>query len=737
MLKASSTVVQVYLARIAATYKDKKKVETKDGKEITVYEYSDRQISRRHNEKAERLDKLRTKITDLRAKVKKDLTSKDEDTRMIALAVALMDETFERVGNESSASEGHYGVTGWLVKHVKINGSKATVTYVGKSGVSHKKEVTTPHLVKAIKEAMKGKDPSDSLTGDIGAPEVNQYLKDFGISAKDIRGYRANSEMQDRLKEIRSKGGELPKDRKEREQTLKDEFKEALEETADAVGHTPSQLRTNYLVPGLEDEFLKHGEVSKELKKKATKTTEEKQNEKRLSKPAPKYKPPRHDLRNNILEEPDKDLEGGTAETDKDMSLNYKKVASRVLDQYLRNLVAAEDLPFPPQEEIDALVEGAPEDGAVEPDPAVGGETPPGDGGDTTPVEESAPQPELTPVSEILKPDAFEFVRDRLQFDGVDPDQYLEASRNAKSNMRSAFAGARPDFWTLLDPEVITNPFELACAVLGFRFTDLDNFGSISRDREDILRTAKKVFQAGKLVSQRLLEALLFDEEGRASEHPDMVARRSALKYALLLRGVEAEVKVAQPYLCLLKEVCKEKEGLGPLLLKAPGLLPSFDARMYVKKVVRGMRPEQWARILPESLVPRELLSLVRSPTPYMTDKHRQVLRTLLSDLAGVDVLILSTDMPEQTPRAKQSLLNVYDLIADGSDTALCAQAAQVARVALYEDLLEEYRENPDTEGKPVPQAVTLAKHIFAQAAQPENLDPLHVLKSDIHIRAS
>ncbi len=75
----------------------------------------------------------------------------------------------------------------------------------------------------------------------------------------------ANVEMQDRLREVRKKGGKLPEDKKKREKQLKDEFKEALETTADAVGHEPATLKSQYLVPGLEDTFLKDGTVVDKL----------------------------------------------------------------------------------------------------------------------------------------------------------------------------------------------------------------------------------------------------------------------------------------------------------------------------------------------------------------------------------------------------------------------------------------------------------------------------------------
>lgn len=245
-----------------ARYKEKKKVKNKDGEESTVYVYGPRQVANRNKKKAERIEKLRKSIGKLRKKVMSDLDNP------AALAIALMDATYERVGNESSAKEGHVGVTGWKPEHVKFKGNKAVISYVGKSGVEQKKEITDAKLVKALKNACDD-DDCEYVVG-VGAKEVNEYLKPFDITAKDIRGFHANREMQDRLKEVRKKGPSLPKERKEKDKILKEEFKKALEETAKAVGHEPSTLKNQYLVPGMEDSYLHDGSVSDELHKKAS-----------------------------------------------------------------------------------------------------------------------------------------------------------------------------------------------------------------------------------------------------------------------------------------------------------------------------------------------------------------------------------------------------------------------------------------------------------------------------------
>ena len=265
VLDSKSSVKKAMAERVAARYKSKKTVKKQDGDDMTVYEYSDRQIADRNRGKAERIEKLRGSMKKLQTKVRKDVQSKDEKVRDVALAVGLMDETFERVGNDGSAKEGHFGVTTWRVKHIKFGKGGVTITYVGKSGVDQKKKVTNPRIVGALKKVCKDKSPDDCALS-VSASDVNAYLKPFGISAKDIRGFHANTAMKEQLKKVRK--GKLPADPKEKAKKLKDEFKVALEATAERVGHEASTLKSQYLVPGVEDDYLRDGTVNDSHTKK-------------------------------------------------------------------------------------------------------------------------------------------------------------------------------------------------------------------------------------------------------------------------------------------------------------------------------------------------------------------------------------------------------------------------------------------------------------------------------------
>lgn len=254
--------------------KDKYVKKRKEESGNITYIYSDKHIEKRNKAKAQRIQKLSKSLGKVRAQVKKDLKATDLNTRYTALAIALIDETFERIGNDDSASEmKHYGVSTWCPKHIKFSGSKATISYVGKSGVKQKKEVKDAQLTRLLKEIVKGKGKNEKIfVGEgyfITANKVNDYLHKFDITAKDIRGFHANDEMRAALKTTRSKGPKLPAPGKERETLLKKEFKEALEEVADIVGHKPSTLKNQYLVPGMFTAYTEKGTIISDLTKGA------------------------------------------------------------------------------------------------------------------------------------------------------------------------------------------------------------------------------------------------------------------------------------------------------------------------------------------------------------------------------------------------------------------------------------------------------------------------------------
>ncbi len=233
------------------TYKLFEKISS-DPRELTPKE-----LEKRWEKKRNSIKELQKNIFKLRHKVSKDMDSDDEKTMIIATIVRLIDKTGERVGNEQSKLNGRFGITNLRKKHIKIDGSKITLNYTGKSGMKHIVTIGDTKAANIIQKLMKQPGNEVFITSyglSIKAPQVNKYLSDFNITAKDLRGYKCNKLMTEELRKINK-----PKT----EQEIKKVFNETLRKVADIIGHTPGILRKNYLLPEIEEDFYNGRKVQK------------------------------------------------------------------------------------------------------------------------------------------------------------------------------------------------------------------------------------------------------------------------------------------------------------------------------------------------------------------------------------------------------------------------------------------------------------------------------------------
>jgi len=213
-------------------------------------------IEARWKKKKARIEELSSGIRKLRLNVSKDLKSDNEKDSLTALVVATMLLTAERIGNDSSAGDGHLGVTGFQRSNVSISGNTVSLDYTGKSGVRHEKCFTDERIAKALKTALKNS-PSKYVfeTSDgfrIKADRVNRYLSPHNISAKDLRGFLANQYTVEKLKKIEPE---------ETDKKRKKQLNAILKIVAQKVGHGRPTLKKHYLVPELWDEWVERGKI--------------------------------------------------------------------------------------------------------------------------------------------------------------------------------------------------------------------------------------------------------------------------------------------------------------------------------------------------------------------------------------------------------------------------------------------------------------------------------------------
>ena len=216
----------------------------------------EKELKKRWQSKRESVYNLKVNIDRLKRKVKQDLFSPNEKDRLTALVIRTMLYTSERVGNGESASNGHFGVTQFKNKHIKVDGNMITLDYVGKSGVEHEKSFADGICAKMISQLLSKNNEFVFTTEEgfrIRPDRVNRYLSNFDAKSKDIRGFNANRMMVMELNRIgKTEEKQRPK-----------VFNAALRKIGEKVGHGAATLRKHYLLPEIEETFYKHGSIGR------------------------------------------------------------------------------------------------------------------------------------------------------------------------------------------------------------------------------------------------------------------------------------------------------------------------------------------------------------------------------------------------------------------------------------------------------------------------------------------
>jgi DNA topoisomerase I len=200
----------------------------------------------------EALPKIRTAIArDMRGR-------KLTRARLLAGLLALLDATSARIGNEEYvAQNGSYGLASLRDRHVAITGRKAELKFVGKGGFRIGASVTEPALVRLLAQARAIPGPRLFQYEDeagrrhvITAMDVNDYLRELTeqpFSAKDFRTWKASALAAGLLYAERDLGSATRRRRA---------LKGIIDQTAAALGNTPSVCRNYYIHPGLQAAYL-------------------------------------------------------------------------------------------------------------------------------------------------------------------------------------------------------------------------------------------------------------------------------------------------------------------------------------------------------------------------------------------------------------------------------------------------------------------------------------------------
>jgi len=230
----------------------------RDARRRKQYRYHTVYRSQRESEKFADLIPFGEALGPLRGRLRNDLGNKEWDfDHVVALVLALLDETHVRVGNEHYAREnGTFGLTTLRNKHLKADGSTPVLHFVGKGGKEHEVAIDDRQLARQVRRCRQL--PGQQLfqwvdvTGNrhpVRSGDVNERLRELTgieVTAKTFRTWGATV----RAAELLAESG-APATKTEANQTIV----AAVDEVAEVLGNTRAVARSSYVHPAVVDAY--------------------------------------------------------------------------------------------------------------------------------------------------------------------------------------------------------------------------------------------------------------------------------------------------------------------------------------------------------------------------------------------------------------------------------------------------------------------------------------------------
>jgi DNA topoisomerase-1 len=223
----------------------------RDRKGRKQYRYHERWRAVRDENKYGRLVEFGEALPAIRERVDRDLRRSTLDRRrVLALTVAVLDQTLVRVGNERYLRQNaSYGLTTLRDEHVEVGTARVRLRFRGKSGKELDVDIDSPRIARALRR-----------TRDLPGEELLQYVDEKGeqhvVESDDVNAYlREAAGAAFTSKDFRTWGGSLTaalvlhalaaSPATERAVT------NAVREAAAVLHNTPAVCRRSYIHPGL------------------------------------------------------------------------------------------------------------------------------------------------------------------------------------------------------------------------------------------------------------------------------------------------------------------------------------------------------------------------------------------------------------------------------------------------------------------------------------------------------
>lgn len=235
------------------------------------YRYHPDWTSRRSDQKYFRLLEFGQALPKARKQIAKDLRRKElDETKVLAICLQVMQKTLIRIGNESYKQlYGSYGLSTLRDKHVKINGSRLTLSFVGKKAVRHEVTINDKTLSRLVKKCrdIPGQElfqyyRNGSERCSIDSGKINNYIKAItgsDFTAKDFRTWGGTLEA---LRQLARCGAVTEGDQRPKKKVIV----EVLDCVASKLGNTRAVCKSSYVYPLLLEAF-ENDQLSNYLKK--------------------------------------------------------------------------------------------------------------------------------------------------------------------------------------------------------------------------------------------------------------------------------------------------------------------------------------------------------------------------------------------------------------------------------------------------------------------------------------
>ena len=230
----------------------------RDARGRQQYRYHPAWRDARDASKYERLVDFGEHLPALRAAVQRDLALRGlPRSKVLALAVRLLETTAIRVGNEEYSRQNHsYGLTTLQTRHLDLRGSRMRFRFRGKNGKYHDISLESDRLARIVRrlQELPGQDlfqyvDDDGCVQAVESADVNAYIREHSgdeFSAKDFRTWAGTLLA---ARELNSVGyADTEAERKRR-------ISKAIANVARSLGNTPAVCRASYVHPAVLDAY--------------------------------------------------------------------------------------------------------------------------------------------------------------------------------------------------------------------------------------------------------------------------------------------------------------------------------------------------------------------------------------------------------------------------------------------------------------------------------------------------